>query len=679
MGRTRIVDYVLPVGGIHNPRPTIHNPRSTIHNPRPTPKFRPLLLAVALVWLPLNAAAQEPAMQGTLPDSIVITASRLPEDVRLTGRRVTVLTAEDIQRAPASSFDELLRAVGGVEMFSRGGFGVQSDFTMRGSSFNGVLVLLDGARLNDPMTGHFLANLPIPLSEIARIEVVRGPAGVLYGPDAIGGVIHVFTYAGLREVVDSSRAIEGTAFLQTGEHALYHLDANGYYVFRRTALSAATAWQNTEGAPIQRRDGSAVFGSRGPLATDFDRQALTAAVVQGFSNMKLYLRGGVDDRTFGAYHYYTPFATDTARETTSTSWGQVQLRSQHAASTPWSIQFVGRRLTDNYEYNPQTLANRHTSTNLMLQAQISQQMRPDLLFTAGVLGSLRRIDSNNLGEHRDYSTGVFGLARWHATERATVSTGLRMDVDPGYGMEATPQLNFAYNLTRATLRAGVSRAVRAPTFVEQYYNTAVARPSGNLGNPDLKAERAWAYEAGIDLYPAPGIAFHGTVFDRHTNNLIDFIMLSPQDTIFLARNLLDVRTLGAELDAQLRAELVGMPVTVEATYTWLDARLANPGEGVQYKYVLGNARHLVQVASSLQLDPLLLTVRGLWKEPQVAGPFTEAYGVVDLRLAYVWNSGRFRLSLSGEVRNLFDQSYSEVFDAPMPRRWMLEGIKVMRR
>src|SRR5690606_29778239 len=123
---------------------------------------------------------------------------------------VSVWTAEDIRHAPVASFDELLRVVGGVEVHSRGGFGIQSDLTMRGSTFNGVLVLLDGARLNDPMTGHFLTNLPIPLSEIARIEVMRGPATALYGPDAIGGVIQIFTWSGLRDVSDSTSALAGT-------------------------------------------------------------------------------------------------------------------------------------------------------------------------------------------------------------------------------------------------------------------------------------------------------------------------------------------------------------------------------------------------------------------------------------------------------------------------------------
>ena len=175
-------------------------------------------LGIALLFLlgsswPHAAEAQTPEMEGTLPDSIVVTATRLAEEARLSGRRVTVWTASDLQRLPVTSYDELLRTVAGLEVQSRGGFGVQSDLTMRGSTFNGVLVLLDGARLNDPMTGHFLADFPVPLAEIARIEVLRGPAAAMYGPDAIGGVVQLFTYAGLHAAGDArglTGSVEGT-------------------------------------------------------------------------------------------------------------------------------------------------------------------------------------------------------------------------------------------------------------------------------------------------------------------------------------------------------------------------------------------------------------------------------------------------------------------------------------
>lgn len=619
-------------------------------------------------------------MRGTLPDSIVITASRMPEEVRLTGRRLSVWTAEDIRKAPVASFDELLRVVGGVEVLSRGAFGSQSDLTMRGSTFNGVLVLVDGARLNDPMTGHFLTNLPLPLSEIARIEVLRGPATAVYGPDAIGGVIQIFTWSGLREVADSTRSLAGTAMLQQGEHGLYHLDAGGYAVGRRTAVSIATAWQGTEGAPIEDSEGRYINGSRGLLSTDYDRQAVTGAFVHGFAGMKLYARVGLDDRAFSAYHYYTPFPSDTAREETGTAWAQIQLRSEAGSSTSWSVQVVGRQLNDTYEYNPRTPVNKHQTRQLLVQAQVSQQMRPNVTLMGGVVSGFRSIDSNNLGLHQDLSGGAFSFARWQVAPPLTLNLGVRADIDDAYGVEVTPQLNVAYNLARATIRGGVGRAVRAPSYAERYFNTALDRPShgANLGNPDLTAERAWAYEAGFDLYPSLAVSLHGTLFRRNTSRLIDYVRLTAVDTFFVARNVLDVRTTGIEVDGRVRAEVIGMPLMFVGSYTWLHAGIGDAGAVHEYKYALTNARHLIQAMATVGIDDFIVALQGLWKDPLTDTPYGDEYGVLDLRVSYPWDTGRYRLTFTAEVRNLFDLKYSDVFDAPMPRRWFMAGVKVQR-
>ena len=95
--------------------------------------------------------------------------------------------------------DELLQYVGGVNINNRGGFGVQSDIGMRGSTFSQVLVLVDNQRINDPLTAHFNNYVPIPLSEVHHIEIVRGSASASFGADAVGGIIHIKTktYEGL--------------------------------------------------------------------------------------------------------------------------------------------------------------------------------------------------------------------------------------------------------------------------------------------------------------------------------------------------------------------------------------------------------------------------------------------------------------------------------------------------
>jgi outer membrane cobalamin receptor len=627
-----------------------------------------LLFSLALA-APVHA--QQPAMEGILPDSIVVTASRYADEARTTGRRLTVWTAQEIATLPVTSFDELLRTVGGVEAQSRGGFGVQSDLTMRGSTFNGVLVLLDGARLNDPMTGHFLADLPVPLSEIARIEVLRGPATALYGPDALGGVIQLFTYTGLYQRATRRTGTDATLHLRGGQHALYDVDAAARHFARSTLLSGATTWQGSDGEAIRSDDGTIVRGPDGPVRTDFTRQAHTAAVAHTLpSGASLYARAGYDDRDFSAYRFYTDFPSDTAREATSTLWAQVRLRPAR-----WDVQVAARQHQDEYVYNPQTPANNHTSRLLSAHALRRWTPAHALRLTTGLAASVRGIDSNNLGLHSDGAGGAFALARWQATPRLTVNGSLRADADPGYGLEVTPHLYAAYTRSAWTLRGGLARAVRAPNYIERYFNTTLERPRGrSLGNPDLRAERAWTAEAGLDVFPHPALALHATAFHRTTTDLIDYAKLSPADTVWLARNILDVQTTGLELDAEATPRLGRQRLRLALSYAWLDADLGDVADGVQYKYALTNARHIVQANAAVTRGPVLLGLQALWKD-RLTGA---SYGVIDVRVGYSLPLGRQRLALTAEVRNLFDTDYTEVFGAPMPGRWWLVGVRLSR-
>lgn len=631
-----------------------------------------LLFAVVLGIPAPGARAQEAVFVGSLADSIVVTATRQPEQARTTGRRVAVWTAEDLDRLPVASFDELLRAVGGVDVQSRGGFGVQSDLTMRGSGFNGVLVLLDGARLNDPMTGHFLAELPVPLAEIARIEVLRGPATALYGPDALGGVIQLFTHAGLRRRADRA-GNAGSARLEGGRYGLLHAEAALRTAAARGSVGGAAAWQRSDGMPIRNAAGELVRGAGGAIRTDFERLALTAAGTRAVGPADLYVRAGLDDRDFGAYHFYTAFPSDTAREATRTLWAQARLQRVRGDRPLWRAQLAARVHDDRYVYNPVTPANEHTSRLATLQLERHLTLSPGLELVAGAAAGLRGIDSNNMGRHDDASAGLFATSRWQPLPRLTLGASARLDADPGYGLEPTPHVHAAYNRGRFTVRAAAGRAVRAPTYVERYFNTTLARPRGrNLGNPELRAERAWSAEGGLDWYAAPGLALHATAFYRHTADLIDYVRLSPADTVWLARNLLDVRTRGLEVDAAWTMHLGGRRLRVEGTYSGLDAELGALEPGVEYKYVLAHARHLLQGLAALDLGPVQLGVQVVARE-RLTG---ERNAVVNLRAGWRLPLGSGRLVVHGELRNLFDTAYADVFDAPMPDRWWIVGVRV---
>lgn len=618
------------------------------------PIFLVALTLVALGSMP--ALAQErPSMQGELPDSIVITASRYPEDVRYTGRRVAVWTAQEIAALPVTSADDLLRTVAGVDVQSRGGFGVQSDLSIRGSGFNGVLLLLDGAPINDPMTGHFLADLPVPLSEIARIEVLRGPAAAVYGPDALGGVVQLFTYAGLWQT-GSAAPVRVKGSVRGGAHSLYDLDVAASGGGENLILDGASAWQGTDGEPI--------IGDH--VRTDFRRRVHTGSASAQIGRTAVFGRVGWDDREFGAFHFYTPFPSDTAREATSTLWAQARVRSGG-----WSAQMHGKQHVDRYVYNPATPANEHTSRKL--HVHVIRRWAPwgSVLMTTGFEGGVRGIESNNLGLHRDASAGFFTAVHWRHGSLAIRGAG-HADYDPAYGLEATPQLYASMNLGRLVLHAGAARAVRAPNYIERYFNTTLSSPRGrSLGNPDLMPERAWSVESGASLFVPRGIRLHLTAFRRVTRDLIDYAMTSPEDTVFLARNLHRVRTAGLEAEVEARRSWDGTHGALTFAYSLLDADLGDVDNDVSFKYALTHARHLQQTTLSLRRGRVELGGRGLYKDPIDGDP----YFVAHLRAGFAPPISAGRLTIEGELRNVFDASYADVFDAPMPGRWWLAGLR----
>ena len=127
-----------------------------------------------------------------------------------------------------------------------------------------------------------------------------------------------------------------------------------------------------------------------------------------------------------------------------------------------------------------------------------------------------------------------------------------------------------------------------------------------------------------------------------------------------------------ELDADAHRRLRGALVHAAVTYAWLDADLGDVAEGVQYKYALTNARHLLQATSTVDVRGLRLGLQGLWKE-RLTG---ESYAVLNGRVAYRMEAGPGSVTVSVEARNMFDVEYTEVFNAPMPGRWWIFGVRL---
>src|SRR4051812_38645247 len=177
-------------------------------------------------------------------DPVTITTSMSPEKISRTGRNLFVIKGERFSMLPIHSLDELLRYLPGIEVQSRGPMGAQSDIVLRGGTFQQVLVLLDGMRVNDPNTGHFTSYIPISPREIDRIEILKGASSAVYGSEAVGGVIHIITKSFTASQQNNTRSDIG-AQITAGEYDLLGIDAGGFYSNGKTSVAGGILSNNT--------------------------------------------------------------------------------------------------------------------------------------------------------------------------------------------------------------------------------------------------------------------------------------------------------------------------------------------------------------------------------------------------------------------------------------------------
>ena len=239
-----------------------------------TPQHQLLSLAVALALSPTAMAAG--AIQATDLDTIVVTATRTAINAQDSNVPVQVIDRAVIDRSQAVSLVDLLRGRAGINLANQGGPGKLSSVFLRGTESDHVLVMVDGVRIGSASSG-MAAFQDLPLDQIERIEIVRGPRSSLYGSEAIGGVIQIFTRRPA-----SGEGLQPNFSFGLGSHRLRQASAGVGRSGERGWFQAQGAWQRTEGFDSCR--GTAEGWGAGCYADEPDRD--------GYRNASLSLRGG---------------------------------------------------------------------------------------------------------------------------------------------------------------------------------------------------------------------------------------------------------------------------------------------------------------------------------------------------------------------------------------------------
>ncbi|MFZ9687063.1 MAG: TonB-dependent receptor plug domain-containing protein [Chitinophagaceae bacterium] len=595
--------------------------------------------------------------------------------IRETGRNIIRLSKEELQKIPGNSLDEILRFIPGIEVQMRGPAGAQADFVMRGGTFQQVLVLIDGIRMNEPLTGHFNNYIPVLKEEIQSIEIIKGAAASIFGPDAVGGVIHIITQKSFEE--------------KKQQHVRADIKRGSYGLFQNT-FSGEVSNQHTSlflGAQINKTDGQALRGTNGFVNTELFNMNFS----KKFANdWKVYIRGAVDRRDFNAQNFYTTFLSDTAREKVNSTWQQFSL-SKTTPKTDYYFLLGARQLNDNYQFRPGAIPNDNRSQLLNADLRQIQKLKwQQAKWTSGVQLFNKVIRSNDRGNHTHKHMGAYSSLMHQPLKGLFLTEGIRLDWDQSYQWNFIPQINIAYIINNIAFRASAGKGVRDADFTERYnnYNKTLVT-SGRIGNPNLKAEKSINLELGADFFTNKPIQLHASLFRRNQTNMIDWVQtkfeLMPRQSNLittgayaLAMNIANVNTSGAELDIN------GMhKITDQLNLRWnsgLTSLKSVAADNISSIYLSNYANLVWNSNFQLTTSNWMLSISTLYKQrpeqktSNLTTGVSKSFGLMNIRAdKYLFNqSGAIYL----QIENLFNVQYADFLGAKMPGRWIMTGFRL---
>lgn len=630
------------------------------------------ILSVAAVFLSLAATAQEKELE---LDPVTVTGSLSAQISSKTGRSIIVIKGDAFANLPVHSIDELLRYVPGIEVQARGPMGTQSDIVLRGASFQQVLIIVDGVRINDPLTGHFSSYIPIAPSEIERIEILKGASSAIYGSDAVGGVIQVITKSFSRQAKEKKQL---TAQVAAGEFGLLGAQAGGFYTDGKTSIGAGFLSNNANGQ--QQR------GAR----SEFNLNTISFSINHHLNEAwQIGFRSSIDNRNFAAQNYYTTLLLDTASEKVQTSWNQLSVGYQKQKNK-FSLQLGHKLLEDEFRLNPSSGPNQNRAKLVQALGIYDHQFSDNTSVITGLQFQNRSIRSNDRGSHAIDQAAVFALLQQTIGHFFTMSPALRLDWDERAGTELIPQLNLSYKLKKWQLRGSAGRTIRQADFTERYnnYNRALVT-GGRIGNPDLTAEKSWSYEAGTDFFALTNLKISASCFQRNYSELIDWAATPYSDMprkknlvstgrYELAKNVSKVDTKGFESDIQyIKTFSNKHQLSTNAGLVIVNSKTS---EGAATIYLTSYARFLSNFGIHYSAPRFGIGVTGLYKnrKAQPGSAFitklSRDYFVLNVKAEVFLLKNK--LSVFAQVDNLLDESYSDILGTIMPGRWLMGGLKL---
>jgi iron complex outermembrane receptor protein len=631
-------------------------------------KIHPAHLLLCLLYLSTaiaQQAQQTPSAATTPPQtkptpidqSITVTTTLEPLPLAESDRSVNLISPRD-QPLTANSVVDLLRQDASLNLQARAANGVQADLSLRGTTFEQSLILLNGLRINDPETGHLNLDIPIPLDAVTRIDILHGSGSTFYGSDAIGGAVNLLT-----QPPTAGITIVGSTGGGSYNSIEQHLRAS--YTHGPLAEQLTASRDTSDGFIPDRNYSSNALASETWLTWK-----------PGASNYASDILLATSDRPYGANLFYGPYPS---WERTKGWFAaiQQQLGPQTAAS------FGYRRHSDLFVLfvdRPAIYENNHITTSYEGALRRADTLAPNITLSYGIEADGDTIHSNSLGRHSRNQGAAYANLNLRAFSnrylaRFSLSLGARDEILSGIGDGAgsgndnvfSPSIAAAYTLTHThtlRLRASAGHGFRLPTYVDLYY----ADPT-TIGNPNLKPESSWSYEAGADWTPTNGrLTLTAAAFRLQQKDSIDYsklILATPTLTNaqpWQAINIQNLNITGAEATMRLR-----LTANQQLQFSYTAAHAASPPPNIlsEYAYNYATQNALVRWTSNFHQLTAHTQINIVQKTQHPAYPLWD--------IALSRNTGRLRPYL--RALNLNNTGYQEIPQVPLQGRTIMAGAE----
>jgi iron complex outermembrane receptor protein len=597
------------------------------------------LLLIAIVSLPVWGQEQPSGRPDEVHESVTVTTAIPPVPLSESNRSVMTLDTRE-QPLLFNNVTDYLRQDTTVNLQSRAANGVQADLSIRGTTFEQSLVLLNGLRINDPETAHMNLDIPVPLDALSRVEVLHGSGSTFYGSDAIGGAVNLITERPQAEPRLSLIAKSGAGNYGSLENHL------------RADMSTRLFSEQITGS---RDTSNGFMADRNYSSNALSSETWLSVLKPGTTDILL----AGSDRPYGANQFYGNYD----------SWERTKgwfaaLQQQVGQRT--SASFAYRKHTDLFVLlldRPNYYRNNHVTSAWQAALRRADPIGANTTISYGLEANGDSIHSSNLGIHaRNQGAGYANLSL-RALGRFSLSLGAREQVFSGGDSVFSPNVAAAYTLTSTVrLRASVGHGYRLPTYLDLYY----ADPA-TIGNPNLKPESSWSYEGGVDWTPARGLlTLSATVFSLRQKNGIDYSKYDLSQP-WQAVNVADFAYNGGEANVRFR-----LPHAQQLQMGYTAVQAGSPPKGLISEYAFNYAAQSALIAWSGRLPGQIVARSQL---AVIQKTMQSPYPLWDISMAR--DAGRLRPYV--RVLNLTDTAYQEIPGVPVQGRTVMAGMQLNLR